>query len=206
MIEVPEIAKTHGWQNDLCGCCDDCAILCAGWAFSGTVSALNFAESRGEHWTACHLFESTNYCCIGFWTRANIDRARGREPDLCMNCCVKVLPFLLPCSICQETRELKSLRRLQKDAKKGGGQKSSVVVVEYARGAAPVVGGAHPIYPGGGPPAGYGYPSQAPAPAPSGSMYQPAPPPSQPSQQGFSQQGFSQQQGGYGTYPDQQYQ
>jgi Cys-rich protein (TIGR01571 family) len=159
MIEVTSAQQTGAWKAGLCGCCSDCGLLCQAYYWGSCLEAESFADSRGDECACCHWVEVVDGVgSVPFWTRVNIDLARGIEPQQCYH--VAVICMCGTCTAVQSAREIRFLL-----AERKASAPTVVVVQGVVQGyGQPGYGAPPPGY--GQPPPGYGQPEPAEGPPP----------------------------------------
>ena len=106
MMPYNKSCQTGKIESTLCGCCSDCSSCCFAYFCFPCFEAQNWANSRGESCSCCHIC----MCPPGPWTRANIRRARGMDTGFCGDFCVYAFcPF---CFATQNAREIKLIQSI----------------------------------------------------------------------------------------------
>lgn len=87
-------------RSSLFDCCSDMSVCCLTMFCCQIQNAINFAHSREEECTLFHFICPSS----PLYTRTNIRKKRGYEPDLLSDGLTYIL--CMPCAICQDAREL----------------------------------------------------------------------------------------------------
>ncbi|KAH0790993.1 putative Cys-rich domain containing protein [Histomonas meleagridis] len=94
------------YSTGLFECMKDCkGCLYTMFCFE-CAAAQNWADSRNEPCTICHL---CGYACP-IWTRSNIRKMLGQTDSHYTTDCF-VYTFCGPCAVCQDTRQLDKINR-----------------------------------------------------------------------------------------------
>lgn len=109
MLSYTKDTETGELEESLLGCMSDICVCAQATCCLPVAEARAWASARGETCTICHMCVPTS----PIWTRANIHRARGMEPGLCMSA---VLCTCCPCCFtAQNIREIKAIAGMAND-------------------------------------------------------------------------------------------
>ncbi|EAY10804.1 putative Cys-rich domain containing protein [Trichomonas vaginalis G3] len=92
----------YNYSGGMFGCFQDCQICLLGLFCFPCLNSCNWARSRGEECTLCHLLMVVH----PYWVRKNVMRKVGQNDNDCMDCLCTT--FCMPCVVCQDSRALKN--------------------------------------------------------------------------------------------------